>query len=216
MPMKLQNAPGLSLNSPVGEIPGAPHAQTRSEVVKEKKKPFKFVTPNVTMHRSVTGVLITPQGKVKLKIVETITAPPKDPLGESTTTTRKHTSIFDDAPHQDLLSAMKNMREDGMMLNDDDPRETENRKKYTVVGLDIRGNMEMKQARAVLTLGKFIKRTNKINTTKLSEVTLYGQSEYEHAERLAQRVEKAIDEATQFMYGKFADSNPNQLALFVK
>lgn len=217
--MKFKDAPaigGLSGGTNSTDIPGAPSGQTKSEPKKEKRKPFAFVERSINVERVVRGITVTSKGKIKLKIVETITTPPADPLGESDTTTRQHVSLFDDKPHKDLLDALKNLREDGMILNDDDPTNTEQRKKYTVVGLDIRGSIELKQARVVMTLGKFIKRTEKINTTKLSEVTLYGQSEYENAGRLAQRVEHALDEATEFMYGKFADTNPAQLGLFTR
>lgn len=226
---KLQNTPSMTISSTkeiadtaasaVSDIPGAPTGQKRKEKGKDEPKqpkPDKKKQPShATIERVVRGIEFTNAGKVKLNIVEIVTVPPKDPTGDSTIKHRKHTSTFTEQAHEDFGNSMRVMRKHCMNIYGMDVPEPKKLADYTVVGLSVNGDILLKQARVTLTLGKRSKITSKLMKTKLSEVTLYGQSEYDEADKLAPMVEKALEEATAYLNGKFGGDDARiKLPLF--
>ena len=191
-------------------IPGAPNGQKRKE-----NKPKREAKGSI--ERLIKGIHLDIKDRVTLKIVELITIPPKELDGESTIKTRTYKMVSEDKPHSDLINALKMLRKDALKICEIDiPADSNKLHQYQVMGVDISGDIVLKQARLVLTIGKLVKRTEKIIKFKTPQTTLYGQSEYEDADKLAPKIEKVLDEAEEYMYGKFEETNPHQLGLFNK
>jgi hypothetical protein len=194
-------------------IPGAPTGQKAGS---KKVKPLKKVPTNATIDLSVRGIEINSKGKVILNVMQIVTIPPADLEGESETRTRPYKmGPLDDQPHEDLFLAMKGLRRDALKICEIevDSKDIGN---YTVCKIQIAGDLLLKQCRVTLTIGKLVKRTGKIVLIKTPQTTLYGQSEYEGADKLAPLIEKAVDEIEKYMHGKFAGTNVHQLPLFPK
>lgn len=198
------------------DIPGAPSGQKAKKEPRKEKPKEKQTGTQATTERTVTGVYIDPKDRVQLNIVEIITIAPQDFLtGESTIKYRNYKMSSDDKAHPDLISALKMCRKYALEICEIDvPDDKKKFHAYQVMGLKIAGDLLLKQARVTFDIGKLVKRTSKIVKIKTPQTTLYGQSEYENADKLAPLVERVIAEAVEYMYGKYEESNPHQMEIF--
>ena len=199
-------------NVPGEEIPGAPNGQ-------KKKKNNTKVNPNDlvkdikerTMEKQIRSISISPKGKVTVKIDVVITHPLQPGQEDNDQTIRKLQVQSPDEPHSDFTNALKALRKPALELVEVEV-ERDRLNTYTVSGITIAGDMALHQSRVELTIAHQVKRTGKVVELETGEVTMYGESDYPGMESMTKQIEKVIDEAWEYINGKFATSN--QLPLF--
>lgn len=114
--------------------------------------------------------------------------------------------------HKDFVDAMKSLRKFALDLCEIDV-DSKLIGAYTVCKVKIDGDVDKKQSRAVMTLAKTVKSTDKIvKIGPTRQVTMYGESDYGKAEAMSKAIESCIDEAYAYLAGKAEESD--QLPLF--
>lgn len=114
--------------------------------------------------------------------------------------------------HKDFIDAMKGLRKFALDLCEIDV-DSKLIGAYTVCKVKIDGDVDKKQSRAVMTIAKTVKTTDKIvKIGPTRQVTMYGESDYGKAEAMSKAIEACIDEAYEYLGGKAEESD--QLPLF--
>lgn len=116
-------------------------------------------------------------------------------------------------PHLDLAKHMKALRKHGLEMAEMYP-DPEHLPTYSCVKVEIKGSMEKRNARAVITMAHKTKRSKKNINFSAGEVTLYGDSDYVDSDKVAKIIEQLVDEVWLYLNGKYEDGE--QLALFDK
>ena len=114
-------------------------------------------------------------------------------------------------PHKDFLNAMGKLTKYALEICEIDDKSTNN---YYVSSFRIQGDMTLKQSRIILTLCKFVERTNKVIKFNTPQVSMYGTSDYQKAQHLTKAVEDVLFEAWAYVAGKYGDQPKGQLPLF--
>ncbi len=165
--------------------------------------------------RQILGIKITPDFntvKIKLASIVSVDAAGEEEadnhIGNQFVITGKH------RPHKDFVDAMKQLRKPGLELLEIN---TDSVTDWTCQEISISGDVVMKQSRAVLTLAKRVKRTDKVATIKTPQATMYPTKEdeqrYAGAEKMSKQIESCINEAVAYLNGKY-ETEDGQLALF--
>lgn len=117
-------------------------------------------------------------------------------------------------PHPDLMNKLRKLVPHALALLEIHDQNTAD---YHVTGVKIDGDMVMHKSRVVLTMSKFVNRTEKYaKVGPTSQVTLHGESDYEDADSLAKLIEDVQNEAFDFLFAcKHAQDIEGQLPLFV-
>lgn len=124
-------------------------------------------------------------------------------------------------PHKDLLDAMAKLRKHAIEILELQLKSTSD---WSVTAIKIAGDVTEKKSRVQLRLSKWVKRTKKmVHMGYTPQVTMYPSDEdavkYSKADELTAAIEEVIDEATQYLDGKYGDDDLTeeqcaQLALF--
>lgn len=165
--------------------------------------------------RQIQGIKITPDlNTVRIKLASIVSVDGEgeedadNHIGNQFVITGKH------RPHKDFVDAMKQLRKFGLELLE---ITTESVTDWTCQEISISGDVVMKQSRAVLTLAKKVKRTEKVATIKTPQATMYPGKEddqrYANAEKMSKQIEACINEAVAYLNGKY-ETEDGQLALF--
>lgn len=116
-------------------------------------------------------------------------------------------------PHKDLLDEMKKLRKYALEICEmEQGAKTKELTDYNVSAVKITGDVSLQQSRVVMTVTKEVQRTGKLIEFDCPQVTMYGESEYERAGEMSKLIERVIEEAWQYVGGKYQDEG--QLALF--
>jgi hypothetical protein len=120
-------------------------------------------------------------------------------------------------PHKDFIDAMKSLRKMALEANEMtvDSKEISS---WTVNGLDIAGDMFLKQSRVVLILAKTVKRTGKVSEMKTTQITMYPEKDdpqaFKDVDKLTKGIEYVIGEAWEYLNGKYDENISSQIPLF--
>jgi len=111
-------------------------------------------------------------------------------------------------PHKDFIEEMKKLRKFALELCEMDVNSKEIGD-WNVCGLQIAGDIFLHQSRAVLQLAKKVNRTNKVIKFKTPQVTMFPEADeatrYASAEKLTTQIECCIEEAYNYLNGKYED-----------
>ena len=165
--------------------------------------------------RQITGIKIMPDlNTVRIKLASIVSSDgegeedAENIIGNQFVITGKH------RPHKDFVDAMKKLRKSGLELLE---IVTESVTDWTVQEVSISGDIVMHQSRVVMTLGKKVKRTDKVATIKTPQTAMYPEKEddqrYAGAEAMSKQIETCIDEAIAYLNGKY-ETDDGQLPLF--
>ena len=114
-------------------------------------------------------------------------------------------------PHKDLTNKVNKLTKFAMALNEIND---ENEKAYSVCKIKIDGDMLLRQSRVTMTISHKVERTGKNVLIPVSQVTMYGNSDFVDAEKMSRIIEEIDKEVWEYLGGKYNDHTPNQLALF--
>lgn len=162
--------------------------------------------------KQLRSVKIGSESEVSVKFVEIITIAPEHEDGESTHITNEYSVKSPQRPHSDLTDTLKKLRKHALEICEInvDSKEIAD---WSISGVKIAGDVALEQSRVVLTLAKDVKRTGKTIHFETPQVTMYGESEYEGAEKMAAVIEDLIEEVWSYLNGTKVESS-SQLALF--
>ena len=114
-------------------------------------------------------------------------------------------------PHKDLTQSLKALLPFALEIAEMEVG-SKKLKDYTVSGMKISGDVFLQKSRVILIMSKLVRRTGKVVTIVTPQVTMYGESEYENAEKMTKQIERVITESWAYIGGKYQE--PDQLPLF--
>lgn len=158
---------------------------------------------------------------VFVKFIEIIQHEPKAGEEEGARKQRVYTCKGDNRPHKDLVGEMKKLRKYALdMLGIELADSAKTLKNWTVLKLDIAGDMDLKQSRVKITLGLLVEKTNKISKIETQQAVMYPAADdsgkYHDIDKVTNIVEAIAEECWLYCEGKCEEEEkPNQqLALF--
>jgi len=132
------------------------------------------------VERQITGIKIDAEENVEISFSEIVPLPEKgngteeEEDDEPGVLTNEYTGKFAPKPHKDFTDAMKNLRK---LALDVCEMEVGSVVDYNVSGIKISGDLLKRQSRVVLTVSKYVKRTDKVISWKTPQITMYGESD---------------------------------------
>lgn len=146
---------------------------------------------------------------------------PDDPNGELDLSESETASLINEfqvkgkfKPHKDLTDSMKKLRKFALEICEIEV-DSKDLPNWNVSALKIDGDLLMKQSRVTLTLTKKVKRTEKLISFNTPQTTMYGESEYHNAEKMAPVIEDVVEEAWSYLDGTKREQE-GQLPLFTR
>lgn len=165
--------------------------------------------------------IATDLNHVFVKFIEIIQHEPKEGEEEGARKQRKYTCDGDNRPHKDLVGEMKKLRKYGLdMLGIELADSAKQLKDWTVLQIDIAGDMELKQSRVKIMLGKFVEKTGKVSKIQTQQMVMYpatdDSSKYHEVDKVTNIIEAIAAETFLYCGGKCEEDEKEnrQLALF--
>ncbi len=110
----------------------------------------------------------------------------------------------DQKPHDDLVQAMTKLRKFALE-SVEMPEDTKLRNQFSVVMVDIAGDMDLQNSRVKFLLSKYVKRSNaNVTFGPLPQIKMYGD-EFHQAKEMTKGIEELAVEVWAYMEGKNAD-----------
>ncbi len=168
--------------------------------------------------RILKGVKTTAKGKIVISYVKRITWPLKEGEEQNKIDNVLLNGKLPFKPHKEFYSAMKKLTKHALELLEIYPDEAKGgTTEYAALGLIVKGELDDETARVNIILGKHVKRTDKNVNIQTGEVALYdkgeeGGSSYEDVDALARAVEKLSEAVFEYMDGKAAEEEIQQIA----
>jgi hypothetical protein len=158
--------------------------------------------------------------KVKMEFAQITTQEPPedDEEGESVISVDTFIVKSKKKPHPDLIKCLKKMRKHALELMEiklaDEAKDLQD---WTVLGIKIDGDVLKKQSRLVMTVGKWVSKTEKVLEWPITQVTMYPEKDdvkkYHDIDKLTTIVEDIIEECWSYCFlAKF--DQEGQLSLF--
>jgi len=179
---------------------------------KSKVKEVSAAMADATTEKKLRMLEIDPKTDrigVYFDVVTTIA--PEEEDGDSETSVDEFSVHSKRRPHRDLVGKIKKLVKFAMAaveIND------ENVKSYSIGSLKIDGDMLMKQSRVSITLLHEVERTGKYIKIASGQITMYGESSFEDAEKMSRVIEEIEEEIFLYLKGKHEVENPDQIPLF--
>lgn len=157
--------------------------------------------------RQITKIKIDEKERVEIFVKETVIIAPDESSGASREVTNTYPIRAEYKPHKDFLEALLATRKFALDIAE---LTKEDKTKFVVNTIHIRGNMALQNSRVKFLLHLWAKRTGKNIPIQTGEVTMYGD-EYEKTAEMTKALDKLIDEAWKYIRGK--NGEEIQLAL---
>jgi len=204
--MSFQNSPSLETDFAQGE-----HAEEQ-EGKRSKSKKKKKTAAEHDQYGNFRSVKVTSKGKVIIGFARQFVKPLHDGQDTNDISDAEYQVKAKEAPHKDFYDAMKNLRKHALALLEMDGEDFTT---YSVIEFKIKGDIDKKNSRVNMVLGKRLRRNDKtVKFGPTGDVSMYGNSDYSENEELTTLVLAAIDEIYAYLGGKYADDTDGQLPLF--
>ena len=136
----------------------------------------------------------------------------QDESSESTDTVDEFRVKSPRRPHKDFVNKFKKLTKFAMLA---DEIADENIGDYQVTRIKISGDMLMKKSRVEMVLSKYVERTGKWIKIPVSQVTMYGETDFPEINKLTKTIEELCEEAISYAFdNKYEIEVKDQLPLF--
>jgi hypothetical protein len=162
-------------------------------------------------HRRITRIQVKPDlSRVFIAFVEVVDGEPLDGEEESQIIDTAYSAKSKHRPHNDLVSALKKLTAHALKAAEIELAD-KNHRNYTVIKVQIDGDIALNKSRVILTIGHRVERTDKVIPIEVPQITLSEESDYEDWKAVKKLVEALSEEAWGYLGGKH-DGDDIQLA----
>lgn len=142
--------------------------------------------------------------KVTISFVDVVDAESTEGEEDSTVIDTKYTAKSKHKPHKDFVASMRKLLKHALASCE---IEIDNLKNYSVLGLNITGDLFMNQSRVVMILAKRVERTEDVIEWSSPQITLSDESKYQEWKDLQKLVKLVFDEVWLYLQGKHDGDN---------
>lgn len=162
------------------------------------------------LDHQMRSLIFTPDGMDKIKNVKIsfdadVDVEPEEGEEDSRKKSTEYSAKSQHVPHKDLYSALASLLDHALAACEFEVTAT-NKKDFTVIGLKIKGDINLNQARVQLIMAKKVYRAEELYILPPTpELALNDTGNYLSWKDLKTKVDKVIKEVTEYMNGKHHD-----------
>jgi len=191
----------------------AEKAPKSAKAKKKEEKAAELISGDQQIEKKLRTIVYDPaDGKIKIDVDIATTTPPEKPDGESETIVETYSINSPRRPHKDLVAKLKKLTKfalDADEINVENPGSS-----YIVSKVKIDGDMLLKKSRATMVIAHEVERTGKWLKIPVSQITMYGNTDFIDAEKMSRVIEELQEEVWLYIKGKQEIESTNQLFLF--
>jgi hypothetical protein len=156
-----------------------------------------------TKSRQLRKIKIDAKGNVEIKFEERVLIAPEGKEEDSREKTLMYSVEGDQQPHEDLRSAMTKLRKYALEICEF-PDDAATRNQFSITSVVISGSMDKQDSRVMFSMGKYVKRSNKVVNIATPQTMMYGE-EYAKAAEMTKQINEVVNEVWKYLDGKNAD-----------
>jgi hypothetical protein len=162
------------------------------------------------LDHQMRSIMLTPDGMDKIKNVKIsfdadVDVEPEEGEEDSRKKSTEYSAKSQHVPHKDMYAALAALLDHALAACEFEVTAT-NKKDFTVIGLKIKGDINLNQARVQLIMAKKVYRSEELYILPPTpELALNDTGNYLSWKDLKTKVDKVIKEVTEYMNGKHHD-----------